>query len=400
MLNQFWENSTIMRIFLLSPYHSGSHKAWAEGVQKHSNHHVEIFSLPGQLWKWRMHGSAVTLAKQVLEQDTIPDLVITDDMLDLATFAALTRRRLAGVPLALYMHENQLLYPLPQDKKKGPMRRNWGVRERQYVLINWKSMLAADKIFFNSRFHLEALFAELPVFLRHYPDHNEEETVELLRQKSAVLPVGIDFADVHRQSRDVALKHEARNPGFDSAANLVPTILWNQRWEFDKNPAEFFATLRQFKAEGGVFNLIVCGESFQKTPEAFEQAEAEFKNEIIHFGFASKERYQELLGLSDIVISTAHHEFFGISILEAIHAGAIPLLPKRLSYPELIPAEYHAAVLYNNRYDLISKLHQVTAQINSSKTNSPDMQSIAKPYSWTHIIGQYDQEFEVLTHIN
>ena len=330
-----------------------------------------------------MHGAAVTLAKQVVAHEQQPDLVIADDMLDLATFIALTRKKLAQVPFALCMHENQLLYPLPQDKKKGPMRRNWGVRERQYVLINWKAMLAADKIFFNSRFHLEALFAELPIFLRHYPDYSEEESVELLREKSAVLPVGIELPSL-------------RPLGFQKPQGSLHTILWNQRWEFDKNPAGFFRALRQFKKEGGIFKLIVCGESFQKTPEEFEQAEKEFENELIHFGFADRETYHQLLAQSDIVISTAHHEFFGISILEAIHAGAFPLLPNRLSYPELIPAEDHSAVLYENQNELVTKLHGLS----NKQTKLPDMQSIAERYDWTKIIGQYDQEIEALTHIN
>ncbi len=331
-----------------------------------------------------MHGAAVTLAKQFLaDWDFQPDLVLADDMLDLATFIALTRKRLANVPFALYMHENQLLYPLAADKKKGPMRRNWGLRERQYVLINWKSMLAADHIFFNSHFHQKALFDELPLFLRHYQDHNEEESVELLRAKSTVLPVGIDFHEIDR------LK-----------SNELPTILWNQRWEFDKNPAEFFATLRQFKQDGGRFKLIICGESFSKAPDEFSVAKEAFKSELIHFGYATRSEYNQLLAQSDIVISTALHEFFGISILEAIHAGAFPLLPNRLSYPELIPTLYHQDVLYSNRYELVQKLHTVTADLNRYQSITHDLRSKSLTYSWNRLIRQYDQEIEALIHIS
>ena len=39
---------------------------------------------------------------------------------------------------------------------------------------------------------------------------------------------------------------------------------------------------------------------------------------------------------ADVVVSTADHEFFGIGIVEATAAGAVPLLPRRLSYPELL----------------------------------------------------------------
>ncbi|MCS5640060.1 MAG: DUF3524 domain-containing protein, partial [Candidatus Marinimicrobia bacterium] len=50
-----------MKILIVEPFLSGSHKAWAESYAKHSKHEVEIISLPGRFWKWRMHGGAVTL---------------------------------------------------------------------------------------------------------------------------------------------------------------------------------------------------------------------------------------------------------------------------------------------------------------------------------------------------
>ena len=39
----------------------------------------------------------------------------------------------------------------------------------------------------------------------------------------------------------------------------------------------------------------------------------------------------------DVVVSTANHEFFGIAICEAIWAGAVPVVPDRLSYRDHVP---------------------------------------------------------------
>ena len=52
----------MLKILLIEPYYTGSHKKWANDYRRLSNHNVKILSLKGQFWKWRMHGGAVTLA--------------------------------------------------------------------------------------------------------------------------------------------------------------------------------------------------------------------------------------------------------------------------------------------------------------------------------------------------
>ena len=49
------------------------------------------------------------------------------------------------------------------------------------------------------------------------------------------------------------------------------------------------------------------------------------------------QEYAALLWAADLVVSTAIHEFFGVAVVEAIYCGCRPVLPWRLSYPELIP---------------------------------------------------------------
>ncbi len=61
-----------MKILILSPYHGGSHQAWAEGYQQHGRHPTTLLTLPARFWKWRMHGGAVTLARQFLQSPPSP----------------------------------------------------------------------------------------------------------------------------------------------------------------------------------------------------------------------------------------------------------------------------------------------------------------------------------------
>ena len=74
--------------------------------------------------------------------------------------------------------------------------------------------------------------------------------------------------------------------------------------------------------------------------------ESTLGDRLVWSGFAERDRYVALLNDSDIVVSTADHEFFGISVVEAVAAGCFPVLPNRLSYPELIPRNFHEEVFY------------------------------------------------------
>ncbi|GAB4145198.1 MAG: DUF3524 domain-containing protein [Candidatus Promineifilaceae bacterium] len=367
-----------MRVLLISPYHGGSHQAWAEGYQRYSQHEVRLLTLPARFWKWRMHGGAVTLAQQFLADNWQPDLFLATDMLDLTTFLALTRERSSNVPAVLYYHENQLTYPTPQDKSNGPWRRQAGERDQHYAFVNYVSALAADCILFNSRYHQDAFLAALPNFLKHFPDYNALETIEVIAGKSQALPVGIEFS-------------RFAPPARQEAVSEPPLILWNQRWEYDKNPGDFFAALYAIADAGIPFRLALCGENFRRHPLEFEEALTRLAPFIVHAGYANKETYRQLLWQAAITISTAHHEFFGISILEAIYCHTFPLLPRRLSYPELLPAAAHESCLYDSQAELVAKLAQALTHTEPTYQTAISLTMYVRQYDWQHLAPVYDQ---------
>jgi glycosyltransferase involved in cell wall biosynthesis len=313
----------VASILFLEPYDTGSHAAWMRDYQRHSHHHVEILSLVGQWWQWRMQGGAVTLARLFMESDLRPDLIVASDMLDLATFLALTRYRTVHTPTAVYFHENQLTYP------PGPRQ----TRDLRYGFINYTSALVADAVFFNGDFHREVFLDELPRLLKHYPDHNELQTVGEIAAKSQVLPLGLDLR-----------RFDAYGPKPQRSA---PIILWNHRWEYDKNPVAFFNALYQLMARGIDFKVIITGENTRQNAEEFNEARERLGARLIHFGYAeSFEDYARLLWQSTIAVSCAWQDFFGVSMCEAIYCGCLPLMPRRLNYPNLIPAAYLEQCLY------------------------------------------------------
>ena len=71
-----------MKILYIEPYYGDSHRQWIESYQRHSNHDISILKLPGNKWKWRMHGGAITLAQDFRDMNESFDLILCSDFLN------------------------------------------------------------------------------------------------------------------------------------------------------------------------------------------------------------------------------------------------------------------------------------------------------------------------------
>ncbi|MGC9521810.1 MAG: tRNA-queuosine alpha-mannosyltransferase domain-containing protein [Anaerolineae bacterium] len=362
-----------MHILLIEPYFGGSHRAWAKGYARHSAHVVTLLTLPPRFWKWRMHGGAATLAQKLREQLrgglTPPDVMLATDMVNLPAFLGLTRDLVGDVPVALYCHENQLTYPLQEGQK----------RDLAYPMINWLSMVAADRVLFNSRFHLENWFRALPKMLKHFPDCSHLPLVPRVRAKSEVLPVGVALQDL-----------DAARPSGEAREATPPLILWNQRWEYDKDPATFFRALDVLVARDIPFRVALAGSNVRQQPEEFEATRERLGDRVVHFGRATRERYRRLLWEADIVVSTALHEFFGIAVVEAVYCETFPVLPGRLAYPELVAGPYQERCLYEDFDGLVSRLVWALSRPAAARDVAEALRRSVARFAWEEMAPRYD----------
>ncbi|MCB9447947.1 MAG: DUF3524 domain-containing protein [Flavobacteriales bacterium] len=363
-----------MHILLLEPFYGGSHRAWVDGLRTHSRHEIFPLVLGAHHWKWRMHGGAVTLARRMQETGFNPDLILSTDMLDLSLFAALTREQTAHIPLVLYMHENQLTYPWspgdPDVKAK---------RDMHYAFINFSSVLAADRVLFNSPYHKQSFLDELPAFLKSFPDHQELIAIPDVVGKCRVLELGLDLKrfDDHRCGKAD-----------------IPTVLWNHRWEYDKNPESFFRVLFALADEGMDFRLMVMGETFPDSPAIFEEARLRLEDRIDHWGYAEHfSTYATALWKSHVAPVTSVQDFFGISAVEAMYCGCLPLVPNRLAFPGHLPADYRDRCLYEDDRELKEKLGGVLRSLPSPEFMVP-LQTHVGRYDWTRMVAEYDDVLE------
>jgi glycosyltransferase involved in cell wall biosynthesis len=340
-----------MRILTLEAYYGGSHKAFLDGWLNHSEHDFTVFSLPPSKWKWRMRHAAITFAQQInalVAEGKEWDVLFCSDMLNLAEFLGLVDTSIRKLPKIAYFHENQLTYPVQIESE----------RDYQYGMTNITTATAADAVWFNSAFHRDEFLDAIGAFLKRMPDYQPVEVIEQIQAKSSIHPPGL-----------APITHsKERKPG-------PMRILWAARWEHDKNPEEFFAAVKVLKEKGLDFRLNVIGEQFRDRPEVFDWAKDHFADHIDRWGYqASFEEYEAALAESDIVVSTANHEFFGIGMLEAIAAGCFPLLPQRLSYPTIIwtlVKDSGEAFLYDGTVEDLTKRLERMVSIQTYHTEHP-----------------------------
>jgi glycosyltransferase involved in cell wall biosynthesis len=375
-----------MNVLALEPWYGGSHRSFLDGLVEHSEHTLRTLTMPGRFWRWRMEGGGITLARKVraaVAEGFEPDVVFATNAVNLPAVLALARPHLDDVPVLLYFHENELTAALPEGEK----------RERAHAMTNYLSALAADRVAFNSRFHFEEFIEGLPLLLRDFPDFTNMHTIRDVREKSTVLHRGIDLA-----------AHDAYDAPAESStgrgtSHEPPVILWNQRWDHAKNPEAFFRTMNRLDDAGSTFRLILAGRHFREQPEAFERAFERYADRILHYGYAEDfAEYSRLLHRADVVVSTARHEFFGVAIMEAIYCGCHPLLPNRLSYPELVPGTHHepllhAPVLYEDDDELFGILQAVLAG-DERLLPADTLRRIPRALDWSETIDAYDALLE------
>lgn len=309
--------NTNLRVLVLEPYYGGSHKSFLEGLRRHLPFSFDFLTFPARKWKWRMRLSAPCFAQKLHKSGRRYDRILCSTFLDVASFRGLSPAWVNEVPLLTYFHENQFVYPMQVEDE----------RDFHFSLTNFTTALASDSLAFNSSYNLESFMQGAEELLKRSYDLKLDSPVKAILEKSRVLSPGIDFSVID------AVK--------EPPANGRPVILWNHRWEHDKNPELFFNVLFQLDRQGVDFTIVVLGESFKSRPLIFDEAKKRLSNKILHFGYVSSRRdYARLLKQATLVVSTAVHEFFGIAVIEAVRAGCRPLLPKRLSYPELFPDTY------------------------------------------------------------
>ncbi|MBS3754477.1 MAG: DUF3524 domain-containing protein [Desulfobacterales bacterium] len=359
-----------MKFLFVEPFYGGSHKNFADGLVAHSRQEIELMGLPPRFWKWRMRGAGLEFFRRLPDPRKFHGIIATN-LMSAADFKALLGAQCP--PMLVYFHENQITYPVAPGQ---PV-------DYHYGFTDITSALVARRVLFNSHSHLSGFLTALPEFIGMMPDMRPNWTESRIRQKAGVCLPGCHFPG-----------HSAYVP---SARQNPPLVIWNHRWEHDKNPGPFFDALYAVADRGIDFRAAILGQSFANRPPEFDAATDRLPDQIVQFGYASPhETYIDWLKRGTVVVSTALQENFGISVVEAARYGCLPLLPERLSYPEIIPREFHETLLYRSEGELVEKLADILLRPDAYEPARKTIAAAMSAFSWQHRIGGFDAELEAL----
>lgn len=346
-----------MRALLLSAYSAVSHQFWAEQVMVHVDADWTYLALPPRHFSWRIRGNPLTWALK--EDATLKgayDLVLATSMVDLATLIGLYPS-LGRAKKVVYFHENQFAYPESSRQTS----------QIEGQMVNLYSALAADQVVFNTAYNRDSFVDGARKLLKNMPENLPAAArLETLRANAFLLPVPI----IPLSSRGSTLSHPYR-------------IVWNHRWEYDKNPQDFFAALLALSEQGIYFELAVMGQQFRQSPAIFDQAHKGLASHIIAWGPQPESDYHALLNEGGIVVSTTWHEFQGLAIMEAAQRGMLPLVPDRLCFPELYPSDYR----YNGSVEGLQ--HKLKAWLTDPAARPPAL--LTERWEWPQWQAGYQQ---------
>ncbi|WP_149499844.1 tRNA-queuosine alpha-mannosyltransferase domain-containing protein [Roseiconus lacunae] len=368
-----------MKVLGIEPYFGGSHRAFLEGLVQFSRHQWTLATLPARHWKWRMRSAPSVLADQVagmfgphVKDQVFPELVFCSDMLDLPTWIGFASRKrslcewIGHARLVTYFHENQWAYPTAAGARL----------DHHYGYTNLLTADLSDECWFNSAFNRDTFLTRSREFLRRMPDARDSVDLDRIERCSRIIRPGFKAFQSQR-------RHQERCNGL--------RVGWVGRFESDKRPDRFVVLLEDLEANGIRFELVLLGQRGRQR-DAYEQIASRFSDQILFDGYCEEvTEYHARLAEIDVVVSTADHEFFGIAMCEAIWAGAVPVVPDGLCYPEYVPAAL--------RYRTHAQAVEIIRSLESSQTRAKfSKQCRDQIQSWTidQVAAEVDDQFRRL----
>ena len=299
-----------------------------------------------------------------------PDVVVGTNMLDLASYLGFLRHDLGSAPTAQFLHENQLSYPRRPDE---PL-------DRGLAWMQWRGLVAADAVWCNSAHHRDALVEGL-ANLESGRETDSPVDPSAIEARLEVIHLGIEFDELAGPPK--------------TARPRRPLVVLNHRWHHDKDLGSVLRALRVALERGPAFDIALLGDPNNGEAQMLEPMIDVLGSAVKMRGFLPRAEYVEVLRRADVVVSAARNENFGLSVVEAVAAGAWPVAPDALAYPEVIPSRFHPECLYGPG-GLGARLRDVLARVAEGETAPDGLATAMARFAWPTVADRLDTSVEQL----
>lgn len=175
-----------------------------------------------------------------------------------------------------------------------------------------------------------------------------------------------------------------------------PVLLYFGRWSINKGLPETMQLLKLLRERDPRWSLIVAGREYDyTTAQLHEIARANnIANSVEICPNPSSEKIRQLMARASYFISLSQHEGFGLTAVEAMSAGLIPLLSRIPPYVKLA-RETKAPLLMSKDIaasaDAVMSLHNASLSEYKQRKNRALLS--AQRFSWTDVAERYAQEY-------
>lgn len=161
-------------------------------------------------------------------------------------------------------------------------------------------------LLFNSNYNRTSFLSSVPHFLavQAAGEPRLKKLHEQIAPKCEVIYFPVRFHQMPKRYADKVDEH----------GDAVLHLIWPHRWADDKNPQLLTETLVELNKRQVPFRASIIGDDYQTLPECFEGIREKLGEKLINFGQLNRVDYIKCLLDGDIVISTAGHEFYGVSM--------------------------------------------------------------------------------------
>ncbi len=333
-------------------------------------HHWQYVTLPARYFSWRARGNALSFYardKALLAQPY--DLIVATSMVDLVGLRGLIPQ-LANTPCFYFFHENQFAYP-DNSQQQSTL---------ELQLLSIYNALSAERVCFNSAFNQQTFVSGAKALLKKMPDFSPQTLADEILTKSQVIPVPVEPQWFVGQPKP----------------NTQPLkILWAHRREWDKGPDRLLAIVEQLCQQQRPFELHLAGQQFRQQPDCFAQLAERLQGspagKLIDHGFIEDEQaFRAMVQQCDISLSTALHDFQGLSMIQSAASRLQPVAPDRLAYPEFFPA----ANLYQSDLENIQQEAKSAVEVIMQVSAKPTQHDLSQ-LSWQQLKQCYATAFNL-----